>query len=681
MSTADCSVMARQTLLIDDDTEFRASLAGALTALGHAVTEVGTAKEADLAFMQQKLDLVVVDGLLPDATGIDWIARRRRVGDDTRIAFVSAYWRDPGSHERLREELGVSLIVHKPVKVTVLATELDALFGTALQLSERALDVLSSLRTQYGTKLPGRLANAEKLLLDARERGTREALDAAISISHRLRGTAGSYGFTGVSSAFGRIEESLRNVSSAGEWPLPDGPTVALWNDVDQALAEARQGVVTVPRRLDMGALAGSPPGRVLVVDDDPDFLRLVGTIASRSAIDVIPATTIDEALAIAKVLPIDGAIVDVDLAGQPSFILVRQLRFLPRREQLPVAFVSADSSLPTRVAAAHAGAIRFLSKPVELDSVIDLAGELVSLSRRNRSRVLVVDDDEDFVDHVVGLLGAASIDAKGVGDADAALDAMDTFRPDLVLADIFLPSISGLDLCSTIRLTPRWDEVPIVLATGRGDRETLVSAFAAGCDDYLTKPVLPEELLTRVRVRLDRAHLMRRASEIDPTTGLLVRRAFARQLNAAIQEARRHGRPITLALIDLDRFKQVNDEHGHIAGDRVLEGIGALMRRSFRVYDIMGRWGGEELIVVLPGESTKVGAGVVERLLAEVRELPFEGERGTFQVSFTAGIASYPDDGDTLETLVSVADERLYSGKKSGRNRVIHADSPSDGS
>jgi diguanylate cyclase (GGDEF)-like protein len=670
--------MARRILLIDDDTEFRASLAAALIALGHEVSEVGTAKDADVAFVQQRPDLVVVDGLLPDATGIDWIARRRRVGDDTRIAFVSAFWRDPGSHARLREELGVSLIVHKPVDVTSLATDLDALFGSALQLTERVRDVLSTLRLQYGAKLPSRLADAERLIADARVRGTRDALDAAISIAHRLRGTAGSYGFTGVSSAFGRIEESLRGATTSGDGALQDDPKGALWHDVDAALAEARDGVVSTPRRLDMGALAGSPPGRVLVVDDDPDFLRLVGTIATRSAIDVIPATTVDEALAIASVLPIDGAIVDVDLGGQPSFALVRQLRFLPRREQLPVAFVSADSSLQTRAAAAHAGAIRFLSKPVELDSVLDLAGELVSLSRRNRPRVLVVDDDEDFADHVVALLGAASIDTKSVRDADSALESMDTFRPDLVLADIFLPKITGLDLCRTIRLTPRWDEVPIVLATGRGDRETLVSAFAAGCDDYLTKPVLPEELLTRVRVRLDRAHLMRRASEIDPTTGLMVRRAFARQLNAAIQESRRHGRPLTLALIDLDRFKQVNDDQGHMAGDRVLEGIGALMRRSFRVYDIMGRWGGEELIVALPGESPKVGAGVVERLLAEVRELPFEGERGTFHVSFTAGIASCPDDGDTLESLVSVADERLYTGKRTGRNRVIQPESSS---
>ncbi|MBT9557420.1 MAG: response regulator [Myxococcales bacterium] len=671
--------MVRRILLIDDDIEFRASLASALTALGHDVKEVGSAKDADFALLQQRPDLVVVDGLLPDATGIDWIARRRRVGDDTRMAFVSAFWRDPGSHARLREELGVSLIVHKPLDVSSLASELDALFGSALQLTERVRDVLSTLRMQYGAKLPGRLADAERLIADARLRGTRDALDAAISIAHRLRGTAGSYGFTGVSSAFGRIEESLRGVVTSGECPPPEGPQGTLWHDVDVALAEARDGVVTAPRRLDMGALAGSPPGRVLVVDDDPDFLRLVGTIATRSAIDVIPATTVDEALAIASVLPIDGAIVDVDLGGQPSFALVRQLRFLPRHEQLPVAFVSANSSLQTRAAAAHAGAIRFLSKPVELDSVLDLAGELVSLSRRNRPRVLVVDDDDDFAEHVVALLGAASIDTKTVHDADTALESMDTFRPDLVLADIFLPKITGLDLCRTIRLTPRWDEVPIVLATGRGDRETLVAAFAAGCDDYLTKPVLPEELLTRVRVRLDRAHLMRRASEIDPTTGLMIRRAFARQLNAAIQEARRHGRPLTLALIDLDRFKQVNDEQGHMAGDRVLEGIGALMRRSFRVYDIMGRWGGEELIVVLPGESPKVGAGVVERLLAEVRDLPFEGERGTFHVSFTAGIASCPDDGDTLEALVSVADERLYMGKRSGRNRVIQPESTSD--
>ncbi len=666
-------------LLIDDDAEFRHTLASALRDLGHTVVEAGRAADADAELARASVDLCVLDGLLPDATGLEWLARRRGADDKLRVAFVSAYWRDAASRSRLQHELWVDMIFVKPIDPLYLAHELDSTLASPSP-SPVLRDHLPELRSRYAANLPGRIDAAEAavdrahaLFGKAASAAVGSAVADAVHLAHRLRGTAGSYGFPAVSLAFGRLESLLRGL------PVDAEPPSELWDAATTALKDARAaGPVPRPMGIDAARALGAHRGRVLLLDDDPDFLRLVAAIAARSAIEVIPATSEKDAIAICATLPVDGAIVDVNVEGRGTYPVVRKLRALPGRERLPVAFVSADNSVATRAAAAHAGAVRFLDKPVEPDLLVELANELVSLARRNHSRVLIVDDDPDYVQLASTLLGDAGIESISAGSVDAALNELDVRRPDLVLCDLYLPmgdddvrAVGGLDLCRTMRLSPRYDDIPVVLVTARPDVASRLEAFRAGADDYVVKPVIPEELLARVRVRLDRAHLIRRAAEIDPTTGLMVRRAFARQLASALSEARRHGRPLSVALIDLDHFKGVNDTQGHLAGDRVLEGIGALMRRSFRVYDIVGRWGGEELVVAFPGEARQVAAVVTERLLAETRELAFEGDKGTFSVTFTAGVAS-SDEAPTLEALMTITDRRLYLGKRQGRARVV---------
>jgi diguanylate cyclase (GGDEF)-like protein len=201
----------------------------------------------------------------------------------------------------------------------------------------------------------------------------------------------------------------------------------------------------------------------------------------------------------------------------------------------------------------------------------------------------------------------------------------------------------------------------------------TRMAAFQAGADDYLEKPVLAEELFSRVKVRIERAGLLAARMDHDALTGLLSRRALVQQLDSSLAAAQRRNAPFTLSLLDLDQFKTVNDTRGHLAGDRVLAGLGALLAARFRRSDIRGRFGGEEFLLAFPDEVEPVVRGVLERLLKEFKALTFlsDGDE-PFQCSFTAGLATSPDDGKTVQALLKVADARLYAAKRAGRSRVL---------
>jgi diguanylate cyclase (GGDEF)-like protein len=327
-------------------------------------------------------------------------------------------------------------------------------------------------------------------------------------------------------------------------------------------------------------------------------------------------------------------------------------------------------------VEAVHAGATLYLRKPVDLDTLATALRDLVGEAQDVRPRALVIDHDPSFGAAVVELLKGHGIDARALADSRAALNAVEYYRPDILLLDIVMPVVGGLDLCRILRTTPAFRTLPILLVSGRSDPETRIQAFEAGADDHIGKPLVPHELLARVRGRLERQRLLRDRAERDSLTGLLLRGPAFDALQAKIGDAQRRSSVLSVALIDIDGFKRVNDTYGHLAGDRVLVTLGRLLATRFRAEDVRGRWGGEEFLVAFPGEPSEVAEGLVLRVLRELRETRFTSDDGQpFTVTFSAGVATYPDAGIGVETLLKAADRRLYRAKRFGKNRVVHED------
>ncbi len=339
----------------------------------------------------------------------------------------------------------------------------------------------------------------------------------------------------------------------------------------------------------------------------------------------------------------------------------------------MPIAFNSDDNKIDDRLVAAHMGASLYLTKPIDPDALEDAIQRLMVLGSREHPRVLIVDDDQIFAKRVSRILFEKGMETQTLSDPSLILDRMQSFAPEILILDAMMPFISGFDICKMLRTIPRWQELPVIFASAYGGLENRIAAFACGADDYLPKPMADEELVTRVSLRVERSRLLKERIERDPVTGLLIRRSFMERFNTALSTARRSLQPLSLIMFDLDRFKNINDTFGHLAGDAVLAGLGRFMMSRFRVEDLRGRWGGDEFILALVGSDREQSLRLMNAFLNEYAQMEFRGENGTiFHASLSAGVACFPADCDQAYDLLRLADQRLYEAKRLGRNCVV---------
>src|SRR5687767_9097256 len=233
--------------------------------------------------------------------------------------------------------------------------------------------------------------------------------------------------------------------------------------------------------------------------------------------------------------------------------------------------------------------------------------------------RILVVDDHEDNVELLRVRLEAWGYEVDSAKDGQEALDRVAASPPDLILLDVMMPSVDGNEVARRIKQNPALPFIPIIMQTALDSTESKVEGLEAGADDYITKPIefaelkarlrsmlrikrLQEELEERERQLLEANERLRHMSRTDALTGLENRRSIERQLDTMFAHGQRLSEPLSCVMSDLDRFKSVNDEYGHQAGDAVLKQFAGLLKKEAREIDLVGRYGGEEFIVLLPG-------------------------------------------------------------------------------
>ena len=296
--------------------------------------------------------------------------------------------------------------------------------------------------------------------------------------------------------------------------------------------------------------------------------------------------------------------------------------------------------------------------------------------------RILLADDSSTVRALARLELEEAGYDVVEAADGAAALEAVRTEQPDVVLLDIEMPGMDGYDVVKELKADAATADIPVVFLTGRVGAEDVVRALRLGGHDYLRKPPEPAELLARVsaalRVKALQDELRRRADELDRMsrtdhlTGLHNRRHSEEHLHALGAGARRHGYPLAVLVLDVDHFKRINDTHGHGVGDQVLVEVADRLRESKRTEDFLGRWGGEEFLLVLPWTGVDAAQVLAERLRAAVSRAPVVTAAGDVPVTISVGGAAAEGPGD--HDLLLLADQQLYAAKDAGRDRVCIA-------
>ena len=299
-------------------------------------------------------------------------------------------------------------------------------------------------------------------------------------------------------------------------------------------------------------------------------------------------------------------------------------------------------------------------------------------------ANILIVDDVEDNLEILGDLLTFDGYNVQTTRSGESALKLVRESRPDLILLDILMPGMDGFEVCERLKADSKTSDIPVVFVSSMTDVESKVKGFKSGGVDYINKPFQHAEILVRVNthvtmLRLRKALEMRNAelerlASTDYLTNLYNRRRFFLTTEKIFTEAVRTGYPISITLIDLDHFKQVNDTHGHMIGDQVLIQIAHLIRDGCRENDMAARYGGEEFVILHPNIGRLAAFQIIEKIRKRVEATPYNDKANEIGMTLSAGIVDIEicKDCPRLDDMLALADKALYRAKDGGRNQVV---------
>ena len=265
---------------------------------------------------------------------------------------------------------------------------------------------------------------------------------------------------------------------------------------------------------------------------------------------------------------------------------------------------------------------------------------------------------------------------------AEEARAELEVALPDLILLDVFMPKVSGFELLRELRSSPKTATVPVILISALSDTKHIVEGLELGANDYVTKPIVMPILTARMEALLRSSELVRRLevqtellsklAAFDDLTGVYNRRSMFHHLEAELSRCRRYGRSITVLMVDIDHFKRVNDEHGHLIGDQALRFVATTLQNELRSMDFLCRYGGEEFCAILPETNRPGAARAGERLRSAIERTGFKQDRVRLPLTVSVGASSWTaNEGNAIPDLLQRADGALLEAKRSGRNKV----------
>ena len=414
-------------------------------------------------------------------------------------------------------------------------------------------------------------------------------------------------------------------------------------------------------------------PTLLIIGDDDAQALDLGEQLVHFGyhfrVANCADITTPDKVAYLAEAPYVDAIVVIMNQITEHCETALRNINValpLPR----PMLFISDFGDIDLRLKAVRLGSAAYLTQPLEITQLVDQLDICTRRGKFTPYRVLIIEDCESLALAYSIFLKRANIETKVISNPLQSLQAIVEFQPELILLDMYMPECSGSELAKVIRQQNHYDGVPIVFLSAEIDREKQLDALSLGGDDFLTKPISAQHLVTAVRIRAERYRELRSHMIRDSLTGLYNHTRTEEQLMMEISRSLRENKPLCYVMIDVDHFKSVNDNYGHAVGDQVLKRLSRLLTQTLRKTDVVGRYGGEEFAIILGNTDDLTARKIIEKIRIAFEQIVHQTCDGDFNVSFSAGIAEFPryNNGKRLH---EAADRALYAAKKAGRNQV----------
>lgn len=533
-------------------------------------------------------------------------------------------------------------------------------------MDKKVQDKLKDLLIQYQKKLPDKIARIEEQWQEIQQQWNPEKMEILHRDIHSLCGSSGTYGYVELSKVARQAEIYLKeNLLNADD--ISDQQKKKVTSYLDQLKAYASVSINEPKLQL---KTKQSPVNSKLVyiVEKNRTLCQELIENLSNMGYQPYPIQDILTLAAAFKEQPPVALIINCDFLDTYSIELLNRRQKSEQSIQL-FCLVPNVNLLP-RLNAVRAGCDAFFQLPLDISYFNQVFHNKCDISTES-FRILIIDDSKTLTDYYSLILNQAGMIAKAITNPMQLLDEIREFQPDLLLMDIYMPECTGLELAAVLRQEKNYTKIPIIFLSTEEDTNKKLFAISLGGDDFLTKPVSPQHLISTIRSRVKRANVLNYYMVTDSLTGLLNHSSVLKQLEIEIARALQKNLSLSVIMADIDFFKKINDEYGHPAGDKVIKQLANLFLVYLRGQDVVGRYGGEEFILILPGTNVTNAEKICNDLRLQFSQYIFKEQEKQFSVTFSSGISFLKHKEEAVH-LIKEADDALYLAKQQGRNRVV---------
>lgn len=542
----------------------------------------------------------------------------------------------------------------------------------AIMTEDKRQDFLQKLReskNKYVNSLPSKISEIRLIWNQLNTNEWRVAvLSKMQNLAHNLAGSGGTFGLPALSDIAKNLELSLMELSTSGDKKPDQSKIIA----IDDLLIELQRVELETIRESESPTETTARSNTIFILDKDKEHAlnmlrQLMYYGCTVKIISDIKSVETELRHELPMVVIIEEGFADEKLHNRSIMQTMRK----DWGFTCPIIYFSASDTFDSRMQAIKANANAYFTKPIDVALLVERINILTNTSMSEPYRILIVEDDEELAKFYSLTLEKGGMKVFIEQKPERALETILQTNPELVVMDLYMPNYNGIELIKLIRQHQALYTLPVVLLTSETDVNMQFLAREVGVDDFLNKPIEPVHFYDSVLNRVQRARYTNASMSKDSLTGLFSHKKIYEQLRLSLNISARYNQPLTYAIIDLDDFKHVNDSYGHITGDNVLIALSNTLKSSVRSSDFVGRYGGEEFVIIFPETTEKAAYESLERIREKFAQTPHYANGEKFHITLSAGIASYPKHGD-LDTIMVVADEALYLAKNKGKNQIV---------